>query len=108
MAPKIPVLNRIGNIPINGLPDAINNTLQYDAVNDRFIWVTAPVAGQASVILGSRFETLTAGSTRNASPSGQTSENGGIDEMEMTAPRSGTLSNFYCRAISTTLSLIHI
>lgn len=36
---QFPVLNRIGNIPINGVPTAILNTLQYDAVNNRFNWV---------------------------------------------------------------------
>lgn len=36
---NFPVENRIGNIPIDGVPDAVNNTLQYDSVNNKFIWI---------------------------------------------------------------------
>jgi len=34
---------RIMGIPVNGLPDAINNTLQWDSINNLFVWVTSNV-----------------------------------------------------------------
>jgi len=30
---------RIMGIPVNGLPDAVNNTLQWDSINNLFVWV---------------------------------------------------------------------
>jgi hypothetical protein len=36
---NFPVNNRIGNIPIDGSPTALLNMLQYDSVNNKFIWV---------------------------------------------------------------------
>lgn len=45
--PRIPILNTIGGISIDGLPSAILNTLQYDAINNKFIWVAGAGSGGA-------------------------------------------------------------
>lgn len=47
---KQPTLNSIMGIPIINLPTALLNTLQFDAVNEVFVWVAASAASSMELI----------------------------------------------------------
>jgi len=45
LSEKVPIVNQLLNKSIIGVPTAINNTLQFDSVNNVFIWVAAGGGG---------------------------------------------------------------